>query len=643
MYSEDQTADDQSSSTPSEARRGSSSTANSPMQPQITSSNSSSTSNNAKTGRKGDPRMHRAVEARVANPKISLFEALKVGGFEYPNDDDANLMDSEQITVGQRKNQLSRRIRLAHKQGNNQKSPPQCIPCPESTCGGNPMDALMVWPSTLRNSFHVSRNKRQFSLTEDDGLADDPAARPHDPNRNSLEEIREPSRLKAKDHPGFHPLVVPLLPPAAGNGSTNVIDPFGTNNQLFATHGSMLPQQVRHDVDARSSAATGVLLDRRDSQASFHSRATQAHTNLSSELGGPTWSSSGRSVTSAQHNLPSGVAITSLSQTAASIGMTLEQLALALRSSKNLAKTLLSSPTPSKSQQELAVALYQGENCALYQKAMLLAGYTPEVAQNERSPHYLQVALTAWQLEGQRLRALMNASQESADPPLEATTTTAPFGKAGAGGQHSGLSRHQQGDHNIHPAQHQEHSHSRQNGCHQHPADVADIECAYETGRHIHRLEGKCGHIPILHQPVGGTPHIDFVIGNRVECYQGVQPLSQDLLWPSTYSCEYLSCPETCRDDMRPKKLKDHEHTPAECMVGSDPIILDLSELDLDGNEWNLDVANGETLLGLFRLGDSQLSEGQNAMSSNGSVATTASVPALPLTSNNGRENFIGL
>jgi hypothetical protein len=33
-------------------------------------------------------------------------------------------------------------------------------------------------------------------------------------------------------------------------------------------------------------------------------------------------------------------------------------------------------------------------------------------------------------------------------------------------------------------------------------------------GRHIHRLEGKCGHQPVLHQPTGGKPHIDFVIGD---------------------------------------------------------------------------------------------------------------------------------
>ena len=60
--------------------------------------------------------MHRAVAARLASPEISLFEALRIGGFEYPADEDASVVDIEKVTLGQRKNQLSRRLRLAKKQ-----------------------------------------------------------------------------------------------------------------------------------------------------------------------------------------------------------------------------------------------------------------------------------------------------------------------------------------------------------------------------------------------------------------------------------------------------------------------------------------------------------------------------------------------
>jgi len=63
-----------------------------------------------KSGRKGDQRMHRAVAARLANPNLTVFQALRIGGFDYAVDGDARLVDSESVALGQRKNQLSRRI-----------------------------------------------------------------------------------------------------------------------------------------------------------------------------------------------------------------------------------------------------------------------------------------------------------------------------------------------------------------------------------------------------------------------------------------------------------------------------------------------------------------------------------------------------
>jgi hypothetical protein len=65
-----------------------------------------------RSGRKGDPRMHRAVQARQVDPNISLFLALKLGGFNYPDDIDAKFVDEENVTLAQRKNQLSRRLRV---------------------------------------------------------------------------------------------------------------------------------------------------------------------------------------------------------------------------------------------------------------------------------------------------------------------------------------------------------------------------------------------------------------------------------------------------------------------------------------------------------------------------------------------------
>jgi len=75
-------------------------------------------------GRRGDPRMHKAVAARVANPAMSLLEALAEGGFEFPDNiegsgrSDRDIYDADGVQLCQRKNQLSRRLRLLRKRDN---------------------------------------------------------------------------------------------------------------------------------------------------------------------------------------------------------------------------------------------------------------------------------------------------------------------------------------------------------------------------------------------------------------------------------------------------------------------------------------------------------------------------------------------
>lgn len=78
-----------------------------------------------RAGCKGDPRMNRAVAARLKDPSLSLSQALHIGGFHYPTTDDAAVTDDEMVTLGQRKNQLNRRLRMVRKAtvDANQKSP----------------------------------------------------------------------------------------------------------------------------------------------------------------------------------------------------------------------------------------------------------------------------------------------------------------------------------------------------------------------------------------------------------------------------------------------------------------------------------------------------------------------------------------
>jgi hypothetical protein len=78
-------------------------------------SNTNPSAPSTKLGRKGDPRMHRAVAARLSDPDMPLLDALRKGGFDFPAEggQDSTLMDADGVTLGQRKNQLSRRLRLA--------------------------------------------------------------------------------------------------------------------------------------------------------------------------------------------------------------------------------------------------------------------------------------------------------------------------------------------------------------------------------------------------------------------------------------------------------------------------------------------------------------------------------------------------
>lgn len=72
------------------------------------------------TGRFGDPRMNRAVEAKMISPHLTLVEALVAGGFIFPGIDSpgikiGDVKDTDSVTVYQRRNQLMRRLRFLKK------------------------------------------------------------------------------------------------------------------------------------------------------------------------------------------------------------------------------------------------------------------------------------------------------------------------------------------------------------------------------------------------------------------------------------------------------------------------------------------------------------------------------------------------
>lgn len=444
-----------------------------------------------KTGRKGDPRMHRAVAARLANPNLSLFEALKEGGFDYPDDEDGSCLDGDNVKLGQRKNQLSRRVRLARM----------------SDMGAN------------KNSTAQKKARKSYG-DEVDYLGQQTLLEEEMKNIDDMQESHART-LRAKFHPDYHPLI--LQPHLRANAASTYFN------------------QVPH---AASFAAAPPPI------FSF---------------------STGNAAPGA-----SGVAIASLTRTASSIGMTLEQLALVLQNPQILTQLVQSAtdststsaaPSPGAfmsssstplwqltSIKELALAVFRSKCRPLYEASMLQAGFPIEDAK-EKSQTYLQFAWEAWQDEGKRLQQII----------LDETNTKVEFesihykseSKSGDGNDHSHHSHHEQ--------------------------------------RHIHRLEGKCGHRAILHQPPDGIPHIDFVVGDRVECYQGHKPSLP--IWPSKYKCQDLSCEfDGCNSETQ--SLMTPNNMP-------DPKIFKVDEINIDGKEWVSDFNNDETIVGLFKLGDS--------------------------------------
>mmetsp|Transcript_21279 Transcript_21279/g.24622 ORF Transcript_21279/g.24622 Transcript_21279/m.24622 type:complete len:276 (+) Transcript_21279:44-871(+) len=115
-------------------------------------------------GRRGDPRMNKAVEARLKNPQMSLLEALVVGGFKFieQTSDAASkkgTLDEDNILLSQRKNQLSRRIRATKRR----------------------------WEME-----EAERKKRKLAANEDQGSTMFSAAQPYLFHRPALDSFTDP-------------------------------------------------------------------------------------------------------------------------------------------------------------------------------------------------------------------------------------------------------------------------------------------------------------------------------------------------------------------------------------------------------------------------------------------------------------------
>jgi hypothetical protein len=227
------------------------------------------------------------------------------------------------------------------------------------------------------------------------------------------------------------------------------------------------------------------------------------------------------------------VAVASLNATAASVGLTLEQLAVSLSSTTNLAKVLADQTIP-ELKQDLALNLYSAECKTLYQRCMLLAGYDLDDTK-ETSLAYREFACKAWSAEGKRLEKQVGCMDMPSSPT---TSQTEPKKVAALNLDEKEATKKfcngnsKENCRNI----------DKKSGT----SSTTNEDRACFDGRHLHLLEGKCGHKAIIHQPDNGPAHIDFVVNGKVECYEGIRPAGLNAnaaMWLSRYKCEQLDCP----------------------------------------------------------------------------------------------------
>jgi hypothetical protein len=324
--------------------------------------------------------MNKALAARLNDPDISLFEALKIGGFNYPNADDTACVDEENISLLQRKNQLSRRLRTAKQQQEQEEVFLQL--------------ARSIAPAA---SSPPKRLKRSDSDSSDQKLQGNMARTIMSPPLGASQHVAIGS-LRDDSHyqstaattitPGFHD----------STHSSQTLVPFsqyGINHPTFAP--SFIPQRV--DIQPHDSRLLTSTLPQ-------HAGDIPTHMTFSSHDLEPF-------NVAMQHNHPPVPSATDqLADIASHNGLSMEQLAHALSQKHDLVQCLVTDEserpmdtTANNDRKQLAMDLFLNETSTAYRRCMILAGYSASEVE-EDSEILLEFALEAWHHESQRLQSV---------------------------------------------------------------------------------------------------------------------------------------------------------------------------------------------------------------------------------------------
>ena len=566
--------------------------------------------------------MHKAVAARLANPNISLYEALRMGGFDYSTNDDKSILDSKKVTLGQRKNQLSRRLRLARKQiaGGDTSGTDKAlssaidtannnINCKEEQAGDNNLNDKPY----IAHSISAS-NETTLKLADDLVLAG-----LYNNGNNDATGNRQCKKPRLNNYLRGTSIDRTCTMATATNQKLNHNNNNSNSNQQLHQAWQQGGNILNIGGDGTTTAPTLAVATGSLAQATFPSAGPFFNPQISDII------SDRQPVQQPYQSGTSAMALSSLSSSAHRVGLTLDQLALTLSSNAANLTKLVSDSRSGESmakQEQLALDIYKAEVKSLYTKCLLIAGVDANLAEQD-TPTYTRFACKAWEFEGKRLKSLndgiFGGTEGVLRPSTKSNKDRSTRDNVVTFQEHNNIRHNHNHDHhiagsefgnnNVASANPNDHDHNHDHATTNNGSEHDSAKC---DARHMHRI-GECGHRAIIHQPKDGTaPHIDFIVNDRVECYSGQDSMSLagkslDSAWPSKYKCkevEESSCAKACGKNVPSSKF-ENGWAHLEPLV-PEPKVFKLSDIiDTEDPEWtfdaNEDVDGG--VLGLFKLG----------------------------------------
>ena len=637
-------------------------------------------------GRRGDPRMHRAVAARLANPQMKLVDALRMGGFDV----DGNREPDALVKLGQRKNQLSRRLRLSR-----QSMASASLSTARADLGSMGISATSNQASANTTTSFASRNYGPMNIA---------------PVLNINDDSKKKSMLM--NHPQMS---LGNKVPMNNDGIGVKANHSGQDHFYFTgmNNISTKPQSQQHFIVDENTGVDLMYNDKPMIQREFsESINTNTNDNKSSEnfgsfsMGGSMWNTGFSSdhhfgmKTNMQRNNIGDIdrlnyrnnvpdMPTNLSQqkfmmyqqhplnhvssmdvrqpqnqfSSLKANTSFKDHSLVASKSnhyniQDLTETNSLDSTSIKTKFLSALNVFRAENSSLLKRCMLIAGFEPNET-NECDSAYITFSSIVVETELRRIQRLRSTYLVDIDQNVLREVTgvenSVIFSEQEASGKpHITPSAEPVVKHHDHS---HSHNHKHDNGSH---LDVTSRDFIDNSdnpksasskcfqGRHVHQLQGRCGHKPIIHKPRGGLPHVDFLVNGKVECYQkflpvlpsGKAPESDGALWPSQFSCNELgdckhSETETSAVSLTKMYLvmifpvvidlpsmfysQSQVSCGTRCQDGCGlvadytPEVLNLNDIEIDSEEWNTEFfsdkekGNDEVLMSLMKLGDGKL------------------------------------